>query len=153
MFDIGLPELLVILVLALLVVGPQDLPSVALRAGRLYYQFRRQYEEITSEIRRELERVQREVDAATGLLSTDGNARTLPMLQVSVLGPAVGIEPQDAGLLLHTGLLGALRAYPLPQTAPQPPSFVAAGASPGEDTPAHGDHTTIEETLVIEARG
>ena len=54
MFGIGLPELVVILAVALIVLGPQRLPEVARMLGRAYAQLRRASEEFQQTIRRDL---------------------------------------------------------------------------------------------------
>jgi Tat protein translocase TatB subunit len=62
MFGIGLPELVLILVLGLLVLGPQRLPEVARMVGRLYGQLRRASEEFQRTIRQDLEAIDRQED-------------------------------------------------------------------------------------------
>lgn len=54
MFEVGLIELVVIGVVALLVVGPERLPGVARTAGRWYARAQRFVTSVTSEIRREI---------------------------------------------------------------------------------------------------
>ena len=51
MFGIGLPELLVILVVALVVLGPKRLPEVAKVLGKGLAEFRRATADITDELR------------------------------------------------------------------------------------------------------
>ena len=54
MFGIGLPELMVIMVVAIVVVGPDRLPAFARQAGRLVRHVRRFSESARDEIRNEL---------------------------------------------------------------------------------------------------
>jgi Tat protein translocase TatB subunit len=51
MFGIGLPELLVILVVALIVLGPKRIPDIARSLGRGLAEFRRATGDITEEFR------------------------------------------------------------------------------------------------------
>jgi sec-independent protein translocase protein TatA len=63
MLGIGLPELMLIMVLALLVLGPQRLPEVARLVGRAYAQLRRASEEFQNTIRQDLAVLERQEDA------------------------------------------------------------------------------------------
>jgi TatA/E family protein of Tat protein translocase len=74
MFGIGVPELLVILVVALIVLGPKRLPEVAKALGKGLAEFRKATADLTDELRnaqtmiereaRETERVTRQSVAA-----------------------------------------------------------------------------------------
>src|SRR5689334_7792060 len=50
-FGIGLPEIMLILVVALVIFGPEKLPEIAGQAGRMIRQFRQMTAEATSEIK------------------------------------------------------------------------------------------------------
>lgn len=62
MLGIGIPELMVILVVALVVLGPQRLPEVARMLGRAYGQLRRASEEFQHTIRQDLAALERQED-------------------------------------------------------------------------------------------
>src|SRR3990170_234375 len=59
-FGIGLPELLLILVLTLIVVGPQRLPEMAAQIGRFVRDFRRYTSELSRDISDALQDIERE---------------------------------------------------------------------------------------------
>lgn len=63
MLGVGFPELLLILVVALVVLGPQRLPEVARMLGRAYAQLRRASEEFQHTIRQDLATLERQEDA------------------------------------------------------------------------------------------
>ena len=55
MFDIGFSELLVIAVVALIVIGPQQLPRVARTLGHLFGRMQRYVNDVKADISREME--------------------------------------------------------------------------------------------------
>ena len=54
-FNVGLPEMLVILVIALIVFGPRKLPEIGGAVGKAMREFRRASSELTEELTREVE--------------------------------------------------------------------------------------------------
>jgi Tat protein translocase TatB subunit len=61
MFGIGMPELLLILALALIVLGPKKLPELAKALGKGLAEFRRATEDLKNEFRQ----MEREVEDAS----------------------------------------------------------------------------------------
>lgn len=71
MLGIGLPELVMILVLGLLILGPQRLPEVARMVGRAYGQLRRASEEFQNTIRQDIATFERQEDANRNIAVRD----------------------------------------------------------------------------------
>jgi sec-independent protein translocase protein TatB len=69
-FNIGGGELIVILVIALIVLGPDKLPDAVRRAGRLYGELRRMSSGFQAELRDALDEPMREVRSTTDLVRT-----------------------------------------------------------------------------------
>ncbi len=61
MFNIGLPELILILVVALIVLGPRRLPEIAKALGRGLAEFKRATEEVKRQIEEEVSSLEEEV--------------------------------------------------------------------------------------------
>jgi len=55
MFDIGFSELFMVLVIALIVIGPERLPAVAKKIGRYVSKAKRTFENVKREVQSELE--------------------------------------------------------------------------------------------------
>jgi TatA/E family protein of Tat protein translocase len=67
MFGIGMPELLMILGLALIVLGPKKLPELAKALGKGMAEFRR----ATDELKDEFRQMEREVEDSTKVAAND----------------------------------------------------------------------------------
>lgn len=122
MFGIGVPELLVILVVALIVLGPKRLPEVAKTLGKGLAEFRRATSDLTDELRGAqtmIEREAREVDRAARQRPQPPKppaAKPAPPGEPVAHGSATAPQP-DAGA-----------------TAPQPAD--GAASKPAESKPA-----------------
>ena len=67
MFGIGMQEIIVILVLALIVIGPKKLPEVAKALGKGYGEFRRAFEDMRSSINADISADTRAADESEKL--------------------------------------------------------------------------------------
>jgi Tat protein translocase TatB subunit len=146
MLDIGMPELMLIMVIALIVLGPEKLPDFALRIGRMVYQFRQQYQEIAGQIRAELERAQQEVQSITGDLGLgfdSGSGVNDPRLRVSILGAVAGIEPSaPVAPALQCSTLAAVCGRALSTPLPMIPTVEATAVAPEILVPLHVNGST-----------
>jgi len=108
MFGIGVPELLVILVVALVVLGPKRLPEVAKALGKGLAEFRRATSDLTEELRGAQTMIEREAREADKATRQAASGRPLP----------TGVEQRGA----------KAEAAPAPEAAAAPdPAPAAAG--------------------------
>lgn len=109
MFNVGFGELVFILGLALLVLGPRKLPELARGIGRFMREFRRQSEDIRQTVEREFYKLDRELeDPLPKLGPPEGTFSAAPLHQA----PALPADPNavDPNEALHA-------AYPEAPTA------------------------------------
>jgi len=130
MFDVGLSELMIIAVVALVVIGPERLPKVARTAGLLLGRLQRYVSDVKSDINREiqldeLKKMQQEMtDQVTNLQASV----THEMREVeSSVNKAV--EPLTADIAVSpaptSDALPAVEAQAAPMSVPAPASATA----------------------------
>jgi sec-independent protein translocase protein TatB len=88
MFGIGMPELLLILALALIVLGPKKLPELAKTLGKGLAEFRR----ATDEIKDEFRQMEHEIDES----STATTSKNEPPLEKPADSPAPTNPPDSS---------------------------------------------------------
>lgn len=94
MFGIGMPELLVIMVVALVVLGPKRLPEVARALGRGLAEFRRATAGISDELRNAQIMLEEEVRQAS--LAAHAKPAALKAREAEAASPPVAPLPTEA---------------------------------------------------------
>jgi len=84
MFNLGMPEILVIMAVALIVLGPKRLPDVARMLGKAMAEFRKATSGITEEL-----------ENARMMLEEEARKAAAPAPTANRISPASGIEPQS----------------------------------------------------------
>jgi sec-independent protein translocase protein TatB len=148
MFDVGISEIAVIAVVALVVIGPERLPKVARTIGTLLGRAQRYVNDVKAEVNREMEleelrklRTQMQ-DAARGIQEEVSTAGTEMQAAVHDMEKQVheGVSPASAATEpvqapLDPGLLAPLTEPPL-EVAPSAAGPSAAEPLPAVDQPA-----------------
>jgi len=76
MFGLGIPELLVIFVIALIVFGPKKLPDLGKSIGRAMAEFKKASEEFQETVRTEMKEVERSADIKEEIKQVEQIAQT-----------------------------------------------------------------------------
>jgi len=99
MFGIGMPELMVIMVVALVVLGPKRLPEIARALGKGLAEFRRATSDVNEELRkaqRAIEDEARAAEAAVRRAAAEKKAAAVKPAEGSIaVGSAAGETPSD----------------------------------------------------------
>jgi sec-independent protein translocase protein TatB len=100
MFGIGMPELLIILAAALIILGPKKLPDIAKSLGKGYAEFRRATQElkdsldIDKDIRSVRDSINSVNDAAADV--STGEPTPAPLARNTPAGQALSADPVDS---------------------------------------------------------
>jgi sec-independent protein translocase protein TatB len=122
MFDIGLSELFVIGVVALVVIGPERLPKVARTLGLLFGRLQRYVTQVKADINREMElaelgKVKTEFESAARSFQTEMESKAAEVTR----------DVQETQSALEKAFADA---PPAEATAPSTPELTQAGSSP-----------------------
>jgi sec-independent protein translocase protein TatB len=129
MFDIGFSELMVIAVVALVVIGPERLPTVARTIGALLGRLNRYVADVKTDVEREIrldemKKLRAEVEQqAMGI--EQSVVKELEATRTAVEAPGVEVQQSLADVMHDTGQTG-IELQPVSNTSPPVP--VAAPA-------------------------
>lgn len=137
MFGIGMPELIIILVIALVVIGPKKLPDLAKALGRGLSEFKKATEEIKGSLHLDQDLKEVKQDLADSISGLDRPPGKTP---ISPQGPPPPSE-QEGPVPLEENRGPERPLYPSPSDMAQPsqqPSQQTSGESHSEKGEAHG---------------
>jgi len=89
---IGMPELIIILVIALIIFGPRKLPELGKSLGRSINKFKKASNELRSTLEDEI-RVEEQRDRASAVTPATPPAATPPPADAPTVSRATGVEP------------------------------------------------------------
>ncbi|MCY1081359.1 Sec-independent protein translocase protein TatB [Archangium lansingense] len=121
MFNIGAGELILIVVVALLVLGPQKLPEFARTIGKFVREFRRQTDEVRTVVEREFYKMDQEIldDPRPPVHPATPAVLPSPVPAAVPVTPAVPPETQAAAAPLETaGAVAVASETPSPTAEP-----------------------------------
>jgi Tat protein translocase TatB subunit len=95
MFNIGPPELLVILLIALIVVGPNRLPELSRTIGRGLREFRKVQDEVKDMVKFDLDVADPHRNGSPTAPPVHRTPRRAPVQAVSDESPSVSTTPDD----------------------------------------------------------
>jgi sec-independent protein translocase protein TatB len=135
MFGIGFGELLVILAIALIVVGPERMPDLARRAGTAIRDLRRMYDNMRSELGADFEEVERGIQTLRSLdprRELDAYGRKFIGEMAREAGPEAETVLKSSPQQLASTLKGSLNplAVPAPPKNEGTPSVDASTTAP-----------------------
>ncbi len=90
--SIGMPELIIILVIALIIFGPRKLPELGRSLGKSINEFKKASNELRSTLEDEI-RVEEQRDHVSATAAATPPAATPPPADATTVSRATGVEP------------------------------------------------------------
>jgi Tat protein translocase TatB subunit len=140
MFGIGMPELAVILVVGLIVLGPKRLPEVARALGKGLAEFRR----VTGEVNKEIE-------SARSLIEQEAREHDLARRKAEQARAKAAAQKTAAEKVAAPGESGSAAALAAPTT--EVGSSVGDAASPAAPSPVPAEGTVPAGSMASAATG
>jgi sec-independent protein translocase protein TatB len=97
MFNLGAGEVILIMVVALLVLGPKRLPELARGIGKFFREFRRQTDEVRTVVEREFYKMDQEIQEEKAPAGTIANAPPAPALPTTPAAAPAATDPGKSG--------------------------------------------------------
>jgi sec-independent protein translocase protein TatB len=121
MFNVGVGEIVLILIAALVLLGPERLPEAARTLGKFMREFRRQTDEVRGVVMREMYKMERELDLtetaakpAPKALEVKSGEQTISILPASG-AVARGVRAPESGNVPPPGNEPAPVSVPMPE--------------------------------------
>ena len=146
MFGIGLPEMIVIAIVALVFIGPKNLPGVLRSVGRGLVQLKRATNEVRTTVQDEMDQIEREID-----LKDVREAAT--DLKKDFDGVKSGLDPLSMNRISSGEQLEAVADVMDEQEKKKTESEKTSGTAKPTETVADSSSNTAKDTSVSDLLG
>ena len=146
MFGIGLPEMIVIAIVALVFIGPKNLPGVLRSVGRGLVQLKRATNEVRTTVQDEMDQIEREID-----LKDVREAAT--DLKKDFDGVKSGLDPLSMNRISSGEQLEAVADVMDEQEKKKSDSEKTADTAKSAETVADSSSSTAKDTSVSDLSG
>ena len=146
MFGIGLPEMIVIAIVALVFIGPKNLPGVLRSVGRGLVQLKRATNEVRTTVQDEMDQIEREID-----LKDVREAAT--DLKKDFDGVKSGLDPLSMNRISSGEQLEAVADVMDEQEKKKSDSEKTSDKAKSEETVADSSSSTAKDTSVSDLSG
>ena len=146
MFGIGLPEMIVIAIVALVFIGPKNLPGVLRSVGRGLVQLKRATNEVRTTVQDEMDQIEREIDLKDV-------REAAPDLKKDFDGVKSGLDPLSMNRISSGEQLEAVADVMDEQEKKKTESEKTADTANPAETIADSSSKTVKDTSVSDLSG